>query len=126
RDLRRGTERVAQGDFDVRIPVVGTDETGQLARSFNEMVVGLQERDRLRDAFGTFVDPRLAERVLGGGGVLAGEEVEVTVLFLDIRDFTAYAERTAARDVVARLNDFHERVVPGLVRHGGAAERLRG
>jgi class 3 adenylate cyclase len=126
RDLRRGTERVAHGDFDVRIPVVGTDETGQLARSFNEMVVGLQERDRLRDAFGTFVDPSLAERVLEEGAVLAGEEVEVTVLFLDIRDFTAYAERTAARDVVARLNDFYERVVPVLVRHGGHANNFVG
>jgi class 3 adenylate cyclase len=110
----------------VRIPVLGTDETGQLARSFNEMVVGLQERDRLRDAFGTFVDPSLAERVLEEGAVLAGEEVEVTVLFLDIRDFTAYAERTAAREVVARLNDFYERVVPVLVRHGGHANKFVG
>jgi adenylate cyclase len=126
RDLRRGTERVAQGDFDVRIPVTGTDETGQLARSFNEMVVGLRERDRLRDAFGTFVDPNLAERVLQEGAVLAGEEVEVTVLFLDIRNFTAYAERTDARDVVARLNDFYEHVVPVLVRHGGHANKFVG
>jgi adenylate cyclase len=125
-DLRRGTERVARGDFGVRIPVVGTDETGQLARSFNDMVTGLQERDRLRDAFGTFVDPSLAERVLQEGAVLEGEEVELTVLFLDIRDFTAYAERTSAREVVARLNDFYERVVPVLVRHGGHANKFVG
>ena len=55
---------MAEGDFGARVPVLGTDETGRLAGSFNQMVAGLEERERLREAFGTFVDPELAERVL--------------------------------------------------------------
>jgi adenylate cyclase len=125
-DLRAGTARVAEGDFSARVPVMATDETGSLAGSFNRMVAGLQERERLREAFGTFVDPDVAERVLRQGTILEGEEVEVTVLFLDIRDFTAYAERTSAHDVVARLNDFYEHVVPVLLRHGGHANKFVG
>src|SRR5439155_935910 len=79
---------------------------------FNRMVTGLEERERLREAFGTFVDPELGERILREGTDLAGEEVEVSVLFLDVRGFTSLAERTGARDVVARLNALYERVVP--------------
>jgi class 3 adenylate cyclase len=125
-DLRSGTERVAAGDLRARVPVVGSDETGRLASSFNQMVAGLEERQRLREAFGAFVDPALAERVLEKGTVLEGEEVEVTVLFLDIRDFTAFAERASAREVVAELNRFYDYVVPLLAHHGGHANKFVG
>jgi adenylate cyclase len=125
-DLQRGTERVAAGDFRARVPVVGSDETGRLAGSFNQMVAGLEERARLREAFGAFVDPGLAERVLEEGTALEGEDVEVTVLFVDIRDFTAFAERATAREVVAELNRFYDYVVPLLVHHGGHANKFVG
>src|SRR5919198_4873552 len=97
-DLRKGTGRVIAGDLRTRVPVLGTDETGRLAESFNQMVAGLEERERLREAFGAFVDPQLAERVIEEGTVIEGEEVEVTVLFVDIRGFTAFAERSGAPD----------------------------
>src|SRR3954469_16521488 len=125
-DLQSGTERVAAGDFTVRVPVVTSDETGRLAGSFNQMVAGLEERARLREAFGAFVDPGLAERVLEEGTELEGEEGEVTVVFIDIRDFTAFAERASAREVVAELNRFYDYVVPLLVHHGGHANKFVG
>ncbi|MEA2246038.1 MAG: adenylate cyclase [Solirubrobacteraceae bacterium] len=125
-DLQEGTRRVAAGDLSVRVPVVGSDETGRLAGSFNQMVAGLEERERLREAFGAFVDPVLAERVLAEGTELGAEEVEVTVLFLDIRDFTAFAERATAQEVVAELNRFYDYVVPLLAHHGGHANKFIG
>ncbi len=124
--LRRGTDAVRDGDLDVRVPVLGTDEAGRLSASFNTMVAGLQERERLREAFGAYVDPGLAERVLEEGTELAGEEVEVTVVFVDIRDFTAFAERSSAREVVGLLNGFYARIVPVLTRHGGHANKFVG
>ena len=90
------------------------------------MVAGLEERERLREAFGAFVDPGLADRVLAEGTSLEGEEVEVTVLFVDIRDFTAFAERASAREVVAELNGFYDYVVPLLGHHGGHANKFVG
>jgi class 3 adenylate cyclase len=124
--LRRGTERVAAGDLGVRVPVTGTDEAGQLAGSFNTMMRGLQERQRLHEAFGAFVDPQVADRVLLEGPMLPGEEVEVTIMFLDIRSFTAFAERSSAAEVVARLNAFFDQVVPVLAKHGGHANKFVG
>jgi class 3 adenylate cyclase len=125
-DLRRATDRVRAGDYSARVPVVATDETGELTQSFNAMVEGLDERERLREAFGAYVDPGLAERVLEEGADLAGEEVAVTVLFLDIRDFTAFAEHAQPKEVVALLNGFWELVVPVLLRHGGHANKFIG
>jgi len=125
-DLRTGTQRVRQGDLGARVPVLGTDETGLLAASFNGMVSGLREREQLREAFGAFVDPVVADRVLEEGTVLRGDEVEVTVLFLDIRGFTAFAERAGAAEAVARLNEFYELVVPVIFEHGGHANKFVG
>jgi adenylate cyclase len=125
-DLQEGTRRVAAGDLSARVPVLGSDETGRLAASFNGMVAGLEERERLREAFGAFVDPLVADRIMGEGARLEGEEVEVTVLFLDIRGFTAFAELASAREVVAELNRFYELIVPVLIRHGGHANKFVG
>jgi class 3 adenylate cyclase len=125
--LRRATGVVAEGDLEARVPVLTTDETGDLAASFNAMVSGLAERERLREAFGAFVDPQVVERVLSEGSTdLEGEEVEVSVLFVDIRGFTTLAERAGAHEVVQRLNDFYGRVVPVLERHGGHANKFVG
>jgi adenylate cyclase len=125
-ELGRATEQVGAGDFSARVPVVATDESGKLAQSFNRMVQGLQEREQLRAAFGAYVDPGLAERVLREGPDFAGEEVDVSVLFLDIRNFTAYAERTEPQEVVALLNGLWEQVVPVLRDHGGQANKFIG
>jgi class 3 adenylate cyclase len=125
-DLRRATERIAAGDYSARLPVVATDETGKLAQSFNAMAEGLEERERLREAFGAYVDPELADRVLVEGADLEGEEVEVSILFIDIRNFTAFAERSSPQEVVSMLNGFWELVVPVLLRHGGHANKFIG
>jgi adenylate cyclase len=125
-DLRDATHRVGGGDLTVRVPVVCTDEIGDLAASFNAMVAGLGERERLRDAFGAFVDPALTERVLSEGTDLRGEELDVSVLFLDVRGFTTFAEGAGAHDVVATLNQLYEAVVPVIVRHGGHANKFIG
>jgi class 3 adenylate cyclase len=125
--LRRVTERIGANERGVRAPVLTTDESGALAASFNEMVAGLEERERLREAFGAFVDPEVVDRVLEQGTTdLEGEEVEVSVLFLDIRGFTALAERSTAREVVGRLNAFYATIVPVLERHGGHANKFIG
>src|SRR4051794_33305414 len=125
-DLRDATRRVGAGDLDVRVPVVCTDETGELSASFNAMVTGLGERERLREAFGTFVDPALTDRVLAEGTDLRGEELDVSVLFLDVRGFTTFAESADAHDVVASLNELYEAVLPVILRHGGHANKFIG
>ncbi|HZA12120.1 adenylate/guanylate cyclase domain-containing protein [Mycobacterium sp.] len=127
RDLAEGTQRVAAGDYSQRVPVVQDDDLGALAASFNRMQAGLAERQRLQAAFGTYVDPVLAARLLEqGDDVFTGERREVTVMFVDIRDFTPFAETNTAEDTVARLNALFEIVVPAVVEAGGHVNKFLG
>jgi adenylate cyclase len=90
------------------------------------MVAGLRERDRIREAFGTYVDPDVAQHILEEGTALEGEEVEVTAMFIDVRDFTSFAEGRSAADVVSSLNELFERVVPVVHDHGGHVDKFVG
>jgi adenylate cyclase len=127
RDLAAGTERVAAGDYGQRLPVVQDDDLGALAASFNRMQAGLAERQRLQSAFGTYVDPALAARLLEqGDDVFTGERREVTVMFVDIRDFTPFAEANPAEEVVMRLNALFEIVVPAVVDACGHVNKFLG
>jgi class 3 adenylate cyclase len=125
-DLQEAAERVGRGDLAVRVPVVSVDETGALAQSFNAMVEGLRERERIREAFGTYVDRDVAEHILREGTSLAGEEVEVTMMFIDIRDFTGFSERATATEVVATINRMFDRAVPVIHAHHGHVDKFVG
>ncbi|WP_197513949.1 adenylate/guanylate cyclase domain-containing protein, partial [Mycobacterium sp. 1165178.9] len=86
------------------------------------------ERQRLqRGAFGTYVDPTLASRLLEqGDDIFTGERREVTVMFVDVRDFTPFAEANSAEDTVTRLNALFEIVVPAVVDAGGHVNKFLG
>jgi class 3 adenylate cyclase len=126
KELRRAAARVGEGELDARVPVTSTDETGELAESFNAMVQGLGERERLREAFGAFVDPGLTDRVLEEGTSLGGEEVEVSVLFMDAVGFSSFSEEVEAAGVVTELNEIFERAVPIVLEHGGHVDKFVG
>ncbi|WP_196771173.1 adenylate/guanylate cyclase domain-containing protein, partial [Mycobacterium colombiense] len=118
---------VAAGDYSRRLPVVQDDDLGALAASFNRMQAGLAERQRLQSAFGTYVDPVLATRLLQqGDDVFTGERRIVSVMFVDIRDFTPFAEANTAEVTVARLNALFEIVVPAVVDAGGHVNKFLG
>lgn len=124
--LLEATEAVKRGDLDARVPVTSGDELGRLAGSFNEMMRGLSEREALREAFGAYVDPDVAERVLEEGELIEGQDREVTVMILDVWEFTAFAQRSSARETVAFLNELFGIVVPCVTEHGGHANKFLG
>jgi class 3 adenylate cyclase len=125
-DLQRATEAVGEGRYDVSVPVTTGDELGGLAASFNQMVQGLAERERIREAFGTYLDSSVAEYILSEGFSEEGIELEVSILLCDVRDFTSFARSAEAKEVVARLNELFEVVVPIVKRHGGHVDKFFG
>ena len=119
-------QRVGEGSLEEEVRVDDGGEIGLLQAGFNQMVAGLRERERIRAVLGTYVDQEIAEHILREGTDLAGEEVEVTILFLDIRDFTGLAERTAAPDLVTTINRLFDRAVPVIHAHGGHVDKFVG
>ncbi len=124
--VRRALAEAQRGDFGVRVPVYDASEIGQLQRGFNDMVAGLAERERIRAAFGTYVDPDVAERIISAGTNLAGEQVDVTCMFLDVRGFTSFAEATPPEQVVGTLNRLFELAVPIISDQGGRIDKFVG
>jgi adenylate cyclase len=125
-DLRRGIEAVRQGDFDTAVPVTTADELGELSAGFNQMVRGLAEREKIREAFGTYLDREVADYILSEGFSPEGVDVDVSLLFCDVHDFTGFADDADAAEVVARLNELFETLVPVVSRHGGHVDKFIG
>jgi len=75
-----------------------------------------------------FFSPHLAERLVADGfeALLSSRRREVTVLFADLRGFTAFAERSDAALVMALLRDFHAAMGELVFHHGGTLERFTG
>ena len=126
RDLQQGIESVRRGDFDAAMPVTTADELGELSAAFNQMVTGLAERERIREAFGTYLDEEVAEYILSDGYAPEGFEAEVSLLFCDVRDFTGFAADADAQQVVAAINELFESVVPIIAREGGHVDKFIG
>jgi adenylate cyclase len=125
-DLEAATERIRQGRFDEHVPVTTSDEFGELSSAFNQMVDGLAERERLREAFGTYLDEEVAQHLISADFEPGGEEVEVSLVFCDVRNFTTTAAESDAPDVVRRLNELFECIVPIVARHRGHIDQFIG
>jgi adenylate cyclase len=124
--VREALQKVERGDLDVEVPIYDGSEVGLLQAGFNRMVEGLRERRKIREAFGAYVDHDVAEHVLKEGVSLEGEEVEVTLMFIDVCDFTAWAEKTPAQEVLERLNGLFEIAVPVIRDHRGHVDKFVG
>ncbi len=124
--LRDALARVREGDYDVRVPVVSSDDLGDLSDAFNRMVQGLAEREQIRETFGTYLDKDVARFILSGQFPDGGVEVHVSIMFCDVPGFTQFAERASAPEVVSALNALFEVLVPIIDRHGGHVDKFIG
>jgi adenylate cyclase len=126
RMLVSGMQEVLKGNLRYRSKIEREDELGFLARSFNEMVGGLEEREHIKDTFGRFVSRDVAAAVLDGRVPLEGERREVSILFQDIRDFTALSEKLDPATLLRVLNQFFTEVVAAVEAEGGVVKQFTG
>jgi adenylate cyclase len=89
-----------------------------------EQVAQLERLGRLK----RFFSPQLAELIVSGGAddPLKSHRREVTVVFLDLRGFTAFAETAEPEEVMAVLREYHAEMGRLILEHEGTLERFTG
>jgi class 3 adenylate cyclase/CheY-like chemotaxis protein len=96
----------------------------QLEQRVQEQVDALDRMGRLR----RFLSPQLAELVMSSGdeSFLRSHRREITVVFCDLRGFTAFAETVEPEDLMLVLNQYHEALGDLVHRFEGTLERFAG
>ena len=125
RQLVAGTRAVEAGTDAQPVLIRTRDEVGELAQAFNRMIEELRERDRLKDTFGKFLDPRLVTRLIASGADQA-ERRSVTIFFSDIKHFTGISEQLTASTIVHLLNEYFGAVAKVIHAHRGIIDKYIG
>lgn len=124
--LQNAAKSVATGDLAVQIDLKRADEFGPLIEQFNEMVIQLREKQFLQETFGRHVGRKAAQQILQRNPGLGGVEQELTVLFADLRNFTARCATCPPEQVVSMLNLFLTQMVTIVEDHDGMVNKFLG
>ncbi|MDD5248012.1 MAG: adenylate/guanylate cyclase domain-containing protein [Rhodocyclaceae bacterium] len=87
-----------------------------------------RERARIGTLFGRYVSAQVVAGLLAAPELpeLGGQAQRITVLFADIRNFTAISEKLSAREVVEMLNAYFERACAVLLAEGASIDKFIG
>ncbi len=99
----------------------------RLRRSFTQAIESFGERTRILGVFGQHVSPEVVERLVARGEAEGkSEQKSVCVMFLDIRNFTSFAEQKTAEEVVDYLNVVFDGAVEAVVERHGIVNKFLG
>lgn len=118
-------QKIGSGDLDVALEEDGChDELSRLSVTFNEMVRGLREREKMR----AYVSDSVLEAVKDNGDqtVHVGKHIEATILFSDIRNFTGLSEANPPDKVFEVLNEHFGGIEPIIRMNHGRVDKYIG
>jgi adenylate cyclase len=126
--LLEGTREVEAGRLDQSIVVTTGDEIGQLSAAFNRMIERLRQNQRVRETFGRYIDPKVAEGLLDQGVAAAteGQRRVMTVMFCDMKGFTTLSEGVTPRGLVKVMNLYLSTMSEPIHAHRGVIDKYVG
>lgn len=129
-ELAEATEFVAAGHYG-KIDLKGyenhhKDEISQLYHAFEKMIVGLQEKEKVKGVLNKVVSSEIAQEILQGSVHLGGEEKRVSVLFADIRGFTHMTQHLPAKEAIELLNQCMTKLSHEVDKNQGVIDKYVG
>jgi len=85
-------------------------------------------RRKTKAMFSRYVSPDVVDQLMANPEQMAlgGKKQEVTIMFTDIRGFTAFSENKDPVDVIARLNEYLTAQTDAILKHGGTLDKYMG
>ncbi|MGH7987053.1 MAG: adenylate/guanylate cyclase domain-containing protein [Candidatus Binataceae bacterium] len=126
--LRHSIDSIGRGDLNAEVPLHLKGEFAEIGAAISLMLAGLKERDTIKRAFSGYISRQVMEAIMakGDSGGLKGERRRVTVLFADIRGFTAMSEKMRPEEVVELLSEFFDCMVEVVLRNHGTIDKFLG
>ena len=120
------TGQIAQGNFDIRIDHPRPDEWGRLTNHFNDMAVALNQAWESHETLGQLVSHEVRDQILCRMHGFEVQLQEITVLFVDIRRFTARCAGESPERIGALLNRFLTLALRSVEENGGYVNKFLG
>ena len=127
RRLLEGARAVEEGRLDETLAVTSQDEIGHLTTAFNRMVEQLRHRERMRETFGKYVDPRIVDGLIDQPMLAAdGRRRVMTVLFCDVKGFSGASEGMTPQGLVKVMNQYFSAMSAPIRDQGGVIDKYIG
>ncbi len=128
KNLVAGAEAVEAGNLDTSVLVTSHDELGSLTGSFNHMVGELRLKERIKNTFGKYMDPRIVANLVGNPELTksGGESREMTVIFIDLKGFTSISEKLGPNALVHMINRFFTLMTKAITDNSGVVDKYMG
>lgn len=119
-------QAVGRGELDGEVEHTSSDEVGELARSMNDMIMGLRSKLMMERFVGDHTRRMIDESVRGAREHRVPVRRKIAVLFSDVRGFTSYSEQYEPERVIQTLNVYLGLQAEVVERFGGYVDKFVG
>ena len=124
--LRKAVGTLTKENPTPLLGIRSRDEVGELVNTFNKMIKIIREKNFLRDTFGRHISQHLQDAVLTEKISLDGEKKKVTILIINIQDFSGVTGHLSPEELVSFLNDYFSYVVHIILQEEGTIDKYIG
>jgi len=122
------TNKIAAGNYQHKVYLKRNDELGDLGNAFNDMSQELWLKGLMQNSFGKYVGADVLNMIIDNPSEkwLNGKRSDASVVFTDIRGFTAYCESKDPEEVVEHLNQYFSIATKAILDQGGYVDKFIG
>ena len=126
--LVKATYEIGKGNYNYRVNIKRGDEMGILADAFNKMGKELWLKSIVQESFGKYVGTEVLDMILASpeDTWFKGRKSDATVIFTDIRGFTAFSETHEPEKIVEYLNEYFEICAHSIKKYHGFVDKFIG
>jgi len=98
----------------------------QIRSGINNSLYEAERRHKVENLFGQQISIEVAEKMLENDGIIESRRMQVTVMFIDIRNFTHFAAGKSPEEIVQYQNAFFSIVINSVIKHDGIVNQILG